>query len=207
MLGGGGAPMKKLPVFFCLISIASCANVQGGETDTGSTQSNTEPGYDLPAAIAACEEMLHGRSRCESHYEFLREELTKGIHYSQYHPVQVRMCEGIVLYCEGGSLQQKIQSLCSRCYFKCNASLRKFSQESPQVRLESAVKAGDLNFLGVRRENPESLFVPCLPDGFPEPANVVSMSAIFGLSHSKIADEYAAEYNLLLLKYLLENPD
>jgi len=34
------------------------------------------------------------------------------------------------------------------------------------------------------------------------------MSAVFGsYAQGKIAEEYAAEYNLLLLKYLSENPD
>ncbi len=200
MLGRCGAPMRKLLVIICLVSIASCGNVQGAETDTGTTQSNTEPGYDLPAAIAACEEMLHGPSRCEAHYEFVREVWDKGAIYSQYHPDVIHACAGEVVFCSGMSLQQKIQEMCSQCK-DC------YSLESPQTRLESAVKAGDFIFLGVRRGDLESLFVPCLPDGFPEPANVISMSAVFGLSHSKIAEEYAAEYNLLLLKYLLENPD
>ncbi len=200
--------MRKLLVIFCLISIASCANVQKTESETGSTQANTEPDYDLPAAIAACEEMLHGPSRCEAHYEFVREVRDKRAIYSQYHPDQVRMCMGQVLYCEGGSLQQKFQSICSRCSANCNVSRGDYLQESPQIHLESAVKAGDLKFLGVRRVNPESLFVPCLPDGFPEPANVISMSAVFrSYVQDEIAEEYAAEYNLLLLKYLLENPD
>jgi len=197
--------MRKLLVISCLISIASCANVQKTDTDTGSTQSNTEPGYDLPAAIAACEEMLHGPGRCESflpsYYEHLRNI------YSQNHPDQIVMCTKRELYCSSGSLQQKIRSICSRCNY-CSASLRDYSQESPQTRLESAVKAGDLSFLRVRRGYGESLFVPCLPDGFAGPANVMSASAVFGSSlQNNIAEEYAAEYNLLLLKYLLENPD
>jgi len=50
--------------------------------------------------------------------------------------------------------------------------------------------------------------VPCLPDGFPERANVISASTVFGsYVLNEFAEEYAAEYNLLLLKYLSENPD
>ncbi len=206
MLGRGSAPMRKLLIIFCLISIASYADVQKTETDTGSTQSNTEPDYDLPAAIAACEEMLHGPSRCESAQRAYL-ELGRNI-YSQNHPDVIRARRKIELHCSSGSIQQKIQSICSRRSVYCDVSRRDYLQESPQVRLESAVKAGDLNFLGVPREDPESLFVPCLPDGFPEPANVISMSAVFeSYVQDEIEEEYAAEYNLLLLKHLSENPD